>query len=42
MKAYEGVDVSIHIYLTSALARSGQLHVPAALLPGKEPRVPIG
>jgi hypothetical protein len=35
MKAYEGVDVYTHIFLTSALVRSGQLHAPAALHPGK-------
>jgi hypothetical protein len=39
-KAYGGVDVQIHISLTSAV--SGQLHAPAALLPRKEPPVPIG
>jgi hypothetical protein len=32
MKAYGGVDVEIHIFLTSALA-GGQLHGPAALSP---------
>jgi hypothetical protein len=37
MKVYGGVDVYIHIFLTSALAGgevSGQLHVLAALPPG--------
>jgi hypothetical protein len=44
MKACGGVDVQIHIVLTSAVARevSGHLHAPAALLPGKESLVPIG
>jgi hypothetical protein len=43
MKAYWGVDVQIHIFLTSALAQvCGQLHAPAALSPGKEALVPIG
>jgi hypothetical protein len=39
MKAYGGVDVMIHVSLTSALV--GELHRPAALLPGKYPPVPI-
>jgi hypothetical protein len=43
MKTYGGVDIQIHISLTSALAEvSGQLHTPAALPPGKEVPVPIG
>jgi hypothetical protein len=43
MKAYGGVDVYIHVYLTSALVEVNcQLHVPAALPPGKEPPDPIG
>jgi hypothetical protein len=43
MKAYGGLDVYIHIFLTSALAGGGgQLHAPAALPPGKEAPVPIG
>jgi hypothetical protein len=40
MKAYRGVDVYIHIFLTSALA-GGELHALAALPPGKVPPVPI-
>jgi hypothetical protein len=40
MKAYGGVDIQIHIFLTLALA--GQLRAPAALPPRKEPPVPIG
>jgi len=31
MKAYAGVQVQLHAFLTSAL--DGKLHVPAALLP---------
>jgi hypothetical protein len=43
MKAYGGVAVETHVFLTSALVGvSGQLHAPAALPPGKEPPVPIG
>jgi hypothetical protein len=43
MKAYGGVDVYIHIFLTSALV-GGEWSAsrPAALSPGKEPPVPIG
>jgi hypothetical protein len=37
IKAYEGVDVYTHTFLLSA----GQLHAPAALPPGKEPRYPL-
>jgi hypothetical protein len=40
MKAYGGVDVQPYVFLTSA--QVGQFHAPAALLPGKEPSVPIG
>jgi hypothetical protein len=40
MKSYRGVDVYIHIFLTSALLR-GEWS-PAALSPGKEPPVSIG
>jgi hypothetical protein len=42
MKTYEGVDVLIHVFLTSALVGEGQLHNPAAVSPGKEPAVAIG
>jgi len=43
MKAYWGVEIYIHGFLTLALdGVSGQLHGPAALLPGKEPPVPTG
>jgi hypothetical protein len=38
-----GVEMLIHALLTSALVEvSGQLHAPAALLPGKEPLVFFG
>jgi hypothetical protein len=40
MKAYGGVVVQLQAFFTSALDKvSGQLHVSAALLPGKEPLV---
>jgi hypothetical protein len=38
MKAYWGEQVQQHAFLTSI---SGQLHAPSALLPRKEPPVPI-
>jgi hypothetical protein len=41
MKKYGGVDVKIRIFLTSAEI-GVKLHVPASLLPGKEPPVLIG
>jgi hypothetical protein len=38
MKKYGGMDVETQVFLTSALVEVNvQLHVPAALLPGKEP-----
>jgi hypothetical protein len=40
MKVYGGVDVYIHVFLTSA--DSGELHASAAVSPRKEPPVPIG
>jgi hypothetical protein len=43
MKTYGGVDVYIHIFLTSVLGGvSGQLQAPTALHPGTEPSVTIG
>jgi hypothetical protein len=43
MKSYGGVDVEIHIFLTSTLVGgSGHLHAQANLSPGKEPPIPIG
>jgi hypothetical protein len=42
MEAYGGVDVEIHVFMTSALVEvSGHLHNPAALSPGKVPLVLI-
>jgi len=38
MKAYGGVEVQCHVFVTSALYRSsGQLHAPAYLAQGKKP-----
>jgi hypothetical protein len=44
MKVYEGVDVQIHIFLTSALAEGEwSASRPSRFTPGKkEPPVPIG
>jgi hypothetical protein len=41
MKAYKGVDVQIHIFLTSVLPGADQLHAPAVLRPGKSSRYPL-
>jgi hypothetical protein len=41
MKAWES-RVFAPPFLISALDGSGQFHAPAALLPGKEPPIPIG
>jgi hypothetical protein len=35
MKTYEGVDAYIHVFSTSALVGSGQVHAPATLPPGE-------
>jgi hypothetical protein len=37
MKTHGGVDISFHIFSTSALDASGQRHALAALPPKKEP-----
>jgi hypothetical protein len=43
MKAYGGVDVQIHVILTSTLVGGEwSAHAPAVLLTGKAPPVPIG
>jgi hypothetical protein len=43
MKAYEGVDVQIQIFLTSALVGiEGSASLPGRFTPGKELPVPIG
>jgi hypothetical protein len=40
---YGVVEIQLHTFLTTALDEvSGQFHVLAALLPGKEVPVPIG
>jgi hypothetical protein len=42
MKTYGGVDMQIHVFVTSALVEvSGQLHAPAILLPGNSPHYPL-
>jgi hypothetical protein len=40
MKTYGGVDVVIHVFLTSALVGCGQFHAPTALSPWKSTRYP--
>jgi hypothetical protein len=43
MKVYGGMNIQIHIFLTSSLAGGGgQLHAPVALHPEKDPPVPTG
>jgi hypothetical protein len=41
MNVYTEVEVLPHVFLTSALARRGDFHTPAALPQGKNPPVPI-
>jgi hypothetical protein len=35
MKMYGGMEIKLHAFLKSAL------HIPVALLPGKEPSIPM-
>jgi hypothetical protein len=43
MKAYGGVNVYTHVFLTTALVEvRDQLQAPVAIPPGEEPSVPIG
>lgn len=42
MKTYEGAELLLHSFLTSALDASGQMCAPDALSPGKESLVLIG
>jgi hypothetical protein len=43
MKAYGGVDVYIHIFLTSALVGGKwSASLPCRFNPGEDPPVPIG
>jgi len=41
MKTYGEVDVYLHIFLTSVMEVSGQIHGPADLSLGKGPRYPV-
>jgi len=36
------VEAQLHAFLTAALDGSSQLHILAALAPGKEPPIPTG
>jgi hypothetical protein len=38
MKMYVEIEVWVHVFLTWSPDESGQLHIPAALPPGKSPR----
>jgi len=40
METYEGVEVQLHVFLTSTLDVSGHFHSYITLLSGKEPPVP--
>jgi hypothetical protein len=43
MKKYGGVDVEIHVFMTSALVEvRGRLQTTTAFIPGKQLRVFIG
>jgi glutaredoxin len=43
MKAYRGIDVKIHILLSSAIIRGKQsISLPYLFILGNEPVVPIG
>jgi hypothetical protein len=40
MAEYRGEELQLHIFLNSAVDKvGGQLHIPAALTPGKQPPI---